>query len=342
MASPVNVEDESAESPAALFFLDMSMKRTPPPMASPSIFFVSKGAPLVRDQKQSCQRESAVEEHGGRVHATDPPTSGSAAFCLSTALLGLVKGCILCGLELRLGLPLLREFLECHLLRDEESLIRLGSIALRLLSSLADVLGLDRDFGSSAAGLLVFCIQCSDLRELHHDRGGLVRGLLLDIAVGFGRSHRGGLLGEVVFRQSRGFLCRVGILLLKRDLGLVGVLLGLHRDLSPLFDVRFSRVLIVVAERDRIVFGWKQGDDEALLRLPVRGIAELLVVTHERAAIHGVTDVGAGVEVAASRHAIPDSACLIELEGLALIDRSDTAPGNTCVSAENTTLYDWP
>src|SRR3990170_1705471 len=263
MASPVNVEDESAESPAALFFLDMSMKRTPPPMASPSIFFVSKGAPLVRDQKQSCQRESAVEEHGGRVHAADSSASPTPESLLSP----------------RLGL---------------------------------------------------------------RDRGGLVRGLLLDIAVGFGRSHRGGLLGEVVLRQSRGFLCRVGILLLKRDLGLVGVLLGLHRDLSPLFDVRFSRVLIVVAERDRIVFGWKQGDDEALLRLPVRGIAELLVVTHERAAIHGVTDVGAGVEVAASRHAIPDSACLIELEGLALIDRSDTAPGNTCVSAENTTLYDWP
>src|SRR3990170_998418 len=307
MASPVNVEDESAESPAALFFLDMSMKRTPPPMASPSIFFVSKGAPLVRDQKQSCQRESAVEEHGGRVHAADSSASPTPESLLSPRL-GLRERRVLGGLELRLGLPLLREFLECHLLRDEESLIRLGSIALRLLSSLADVLGLDRDFGGSSPSFLVFCIQCSDLRELHHDRGGLVR----------------------------------GILLLKRDLGLVGVLLGLHRDLSPLFDVRFSRVLIVVAERDRIVFGWKQGDDEALLRLPVRGIAELLVVTHERAAIHGVTDVGAGVEVAASRHAIPDSACLIELEGLALIDRSDTAPGNTCVSAENTTLYDWP
>src|SRR3990172_5118879 len=289
MASPVNVEDESAESPAALFFLDMSMKRTPPPMASPSIFFVSKGAPLVRDQKQSCQRESAVEEHGGRVHATDPPTSGSAAFCLSTALLGLV-----------------------------------------------------RDFGSSAAGLLVFCIQCSDLRELHHDRGGLVRGLLLDIAVGFGRSHRGGLLGEVVLRQSRGFLCRVGILLLERELRLVGILLGLRRDLSSVFYIRFPGVLIVVAERDRVVFGRKQGHDEALLRLAVRRIRpELLVVTHERAAIHGVTDVGAGVEIAAPCHAVPDGARLVELEGLALIDRSDTAPRNTRMSAKNTTLYDW-
>src|SRR3990170_4774852 len=217
MASPVNVEDESAESPAALFFLDMSMKRTPPPMASPSIFFVSKGAPLVRDQKQSCQRESAVEEHGGRVHATDPPTSGSAAFCLSTALLGLVKGCILCGLELRLGL---------------------------------------------------------------------------------------------------------------------------RRDLSSVFYIRFPGVLIVVAERDRVVFGRKQGHDEALLRLAVRRIRpELLVVTHERAAIHGVTDVGAGVEIAAPCHAVPDGARLVELEGLALIDRSDTAPRNTRMSAKNTTLY---
>src|SRR3990170_2987937 len=339
MASPVNVEDESAESPAALFFLDMSMKRTPPPMASPSIFFVSKGAPLVRDQKQSCQRESAVEEHGGRVHAADSSASPTPESLLSPRL-GLRERRVLGGLELRLGLPLLREFLECHLLRDEESLIRLGSIALRLLSSLADVLGLDRDFGGSSPSFLVFCIQCSDLRELHHDRGGLVRGLLLDIAVGFGRSHRGGLLGEVVLRQSRGFLCRVGILLLERELRLVGILLGLRRDLSSVFYIRFPGVLIVVAERDRVVFGRKQGHDEALLRLAVRRIRpELLVVTHERAAIHGVTDVGAGVEIAAPCHAVPDGARLVELEGLALIDRSDTAPRNTRMSAKNTTLY---